>query len=67
MRSQRKLGSWRDVDAFAIAVGQVDERAGAYQLSSAFQLWLTGLEFQDTVFLFTKQKLIILTSMGKGA
>ena len=49
-----------------MAVGTADEAAGTYQRSNAFQLWLTGFEFENTIIVVTLSKLTMLTSTGKG-
>jgi nucleosome binding factor SPN SPT16 subunit len=64
---------WKDFEAFTISgkktkiknlVGSVEEEF--LSKCSIFQIWLTGYEFSNTIFLFTKKTLYIVTGKKKG-
>ncbi|KAI8911514.1 FACT complex subunit-domain-containing protein [Gorgonomyces haynaldii] len=54
-----------DSEAILFVVGTAEEEM-SYQKSTAFQTWLLGYEFPDTIILVTSTKLVFLTSQKKG-
>ncbi|KAJ3198628.1 FACT complex subunit spt16 [Entophlyctis luteolus] len=48
-------------NAIVVASGLSEEDEAGYQKTSALQLWLLGYEFTDTVFVFLRDKIAVLT------
>ncbi|KAJ3295307.1 FACT complex subunit spt16 [Rhizoclosmatium sp. JEL0117] len=59
-------GSFGGVDCLVVVSGLSDENEAGYQKTSALQLWLLGYEFTDTILVFLKDKIAVLTSLKKA-
>lgn len=57
---------WNSAEALVVPVGASSEEL-RYHKSIALQVWLYGYELPDTVMLFTKEDLYVLTSSKKAA
>ena len=56
---------WGDFDAFTVALGPAVEEI-RYSKTIGLQLWLFGYEVPDTILLFTKSCVYVITSKKKG-
>ncbi|KAI9352706.1 FACT complex subunit-domain-containing protein [Obelidium mucronatum] len=59
-------GSFAGADCLVVVSGLSDESEAGYQKTSALQLWLLGYEFTDTILVFLKDKIAVLTSIKKA-
>ncbi|ETW06799.1 hypothetical protein H310_02951 [Aphanomyces invadans] len=61
-----KNAEWDDVESFLVLAGKPNPEDSGYRKSAVLQFYLLGfLEFPETLMVFTKSKLIVLTSGKK--
>ncbi|KAI8834781.1 FACT complex subunit SPT16 N-terminal lobe domain-containing protein [Chytriomyces cf. hyalinus JEL632] len=73
-RARTLLNTWKTdsdnsfagADCVVVAYGLADENEAGYQKTSAVQLWLLGYEFTDTILVFLKDRIAVLTSQKKA-
>ncbi|KAJ3025663.1 UNVERIFIED_CONTAM: FACT complex subunit spt16 [Siphonaria sp. JEL0065] len=58
--------SFGGADCLVVVSGLSDDTDAGYQKTSALQLWLLGYEFTDTILVFLKNKIAVLTSQKKA-
>ncbi|KAJ3142649.1 FACT complex subunit spt16 [Physocladia obscura] len=58
--------SFAGSNVLVVVSGLSDENEAGYQKTSALQLWLLGYEFTDTILVFFKDKIAVLTSQKKA-
>ncbi|KAI8610260.1 FACT complex subunit-domain-containing protein [Chytriomyces sp. MP71] len=61
-----KLTGFAHADSVVVVSGLSDENEAGYQKTSALQLWLLGYEFTDTILVFLKDRIAVLTSQKKA-